>query len=400
MPNFTDRYLRSLTATGQNRRLYEGGADRGFCLQVTVAGSIIFEQQYTVDGKTRFQRLGRYPETTLAVARLKARDVRSLVDQGIDPKHRQVDTGTVAQLMEAYLAHLESKGRKTTTNIRRSIEANFLAKFGDRPAKDIQPRDIRETLYQLIKRDARTHANRLRSHLHAMFRYGVHHDNDPKSLSSAMTFQIENNPVANVPRDQSAERVGQRVLSWEEIRQVWHDERLSLPSRLAIQLILVTGGQRVRMITGAPWSEIDIKESLWLVPGSRMKARQDHLIPITDIAMSAIGDLAFLYPHSDWLFPSRHNPAATKPQDLCTLPHAIQGYCKLAGMEPWVPKDLRRTAKTRMGEIGIAKDIRDRIQGHAMQDVSSRHYDRYSYVSEKREALERWEKHLGDLLRG
>lgn len=41
-----------------------------------------------------------------------------------------------------------------------------------------------------------------------------------------------------------------------------------------------------------------------------------------------------------------------------------------------------------MGETGISKEIRDRIQSYALNDVSSKHYDRYDYLTEKRRALE------------
>lgn len=50
-------------------------------------------------------------------------------------------------------------------------------------------------------------------------------------------------------------------------------------------------------------------------------------------------------------------------------------------------RDLRRTCKTLMGEAGISKEIRDRIQNHALNDVSSKHYDRYDYLPENAEHL-------------
>jgi len=43
-----------------------------------------------------------------------------------------------------------------------------------------------------------------------------------------------------------------------------------------------------------------------------------------------------------------------------------------------------------MGVAGISKEIRDRIQGHAFSDVSSKHYDRYDYFKEKQAALDVW----------
>lgn len=47
-----------------------------------------------------------------------------------------------------------------------------------------------------------------------------------------------------------------------------------------------------------------------------------------------------------------------------------------------------------MGEIGGRKAVRDRLQNHALNDVSSKHYDRYEYLAEKRHALELWESKL------
>jgi hypothetical protein len=50
-----------------------------------------------------------------------------------------------------------------------------------------------------------------------------------------------------------------------------------------------------------------------------------------------------------------------------------------------------------MGELGVEKSVRDRLQNHALQDVSSRHYDRYDYQKEKLSALLTWEKWLLNL---
>jgi hypothetical protein len=36
----------------------------------------------------------------------------------------------------------------------------------------------------------------------------------------------------------------------------------------------------------------------------------------------------------------------------------------------------------------MSKEIRDRIQNHALQDVSSKNYDRWTYIPEKRVAMD------------
>ena len=74
--------------------------------------------------------------------------------------------------------------------------------------------------------------------------------------------------------------------------------------------------------------------------------------------------------------------------------HAVLHAARALGIPPLQARDLRRTWKTLTGEIGLSLDIRNRIQGHALQDVGSRHYDRHSYLPEKRAAMEQWERAL------
>ena len=79
------------------------------------------------------------------------------------------------------------------------------------------------------------------------------------------------------------------------------------------------------------------------------------------------------------------------------MAQAIRNYCKQQSVKSFQPKDFRRTIKTKMGELGVDKSIRDRLQNHALQDVSSRHYDRYDYQKEKLSALLSWGKWLLNL---
>jgi len=61
-------------------------------------------------------------------------------------------------------------------------------------------------------------------------------------------------------------------------------------------------------------------------------------------------------------------------------------------------RDLRRTWKTLAGKAGVSKEIRDRIQNHALQDVSSKSYDRWTYMPEKRTGMDKWNAFVERLL--
>jgi hypothetical protein len=63
---------------------------------------------------------------------------------------------------------------------------------------------------------------------------------------------------------------------------------------------------------------------------------------------------------------------------------------------PFTVGDLRRTVETRLAALGVPQEVRARLQSHGLSGVQARHYDRYSYVAEVRDALLR----LFDLLNG
>ncbi|MOA59467.1 hypothetical protein D3C78_1840860 [compost metagenome] len=47
-----------------------------------------------------------------------------------------------------------------------------------------------------------------------------------------------------------------------------------------------------------------------------------------------------------------------------------------------------------MASLGITKEIRSWLLSHGRSDVQSVHYDRYSYLPEKKAALELWGRYL------
>jgi integrase len=52
--------------------------------------------------------------------------------------------------------------------------------------------------------------------------------------------------------------------------------------------------------------------------------------------------------------------------------------------------DLRRTLRTRMSGLGVEPHVCERVIAHEVGNAITQTYDRHSYLSEKRVALERW----------
>ena len=117
------------------------------------------------------------------------------------------------------------------------------------------------------------------------------------------------------------------------------------------------------------------------------------MIPLNEIAFDIIKNNP--KQHDVYLFPADSN---IEPLQVDGFSKAISRLLKRTTIEKFVPRDLRRTFKTLTGKAGISKEIRDRLQNHALQDVSSQHYDRYDYLKEKRVAMDIWNDYLANIL--
>lgn len=124
------------------------------------------------------------------------------------------------------------------------------------------------------------------------------------------------------------------------------------------------------------------------------------------------------YPESEFIFPdiryvkqlktweekkaagtrSINSLEPTRFTNTSTLAEAVWNYCRKTEFTRFTPRDLRRTFKTLGGQIKISKEVRDRIQNHSLNDISSKHYDRYDYFEEKIDGVMKWENKLLELL--
>lgn len=115
---------------------------------------------------------------------------------------------------------------------------------------------------------------------------------------------------------------------------------------------------------------------------------------LTTQAVAILTTLIDLY-GDGYLFPAR----AGAKGDIIGIPSVSRGASRMAGIKPFTPRDLRRTWKSRAGDAGIDRFTRDLIQQHAQTDTGSKHYDRFDYLPQMRDAMTKWEAWLADALK-
>ena len=305
-----------------------------------------------------------------------------------DPGHKQKAAKAirkaapaVADLLEEFW-DMELKHKITGKERKRLVVKDALPVWGNRKAALITRRDA-VLLVDDVRERAPITANRLQGVLVRMFNF------------AAERGILEHSPLAGMRK--KPEQARQRVLNDEELRLLWAAldlDNMTMDiyrvSKLALKMILLTG-QRPGEVCGMTWDEIDPK-GFWNIPAERRKGRVAQRVPLPGMALEIIEQARIYSGESRFVFASSHKNNSHLMTH--TLSKAIIRHWQEIGFkEPFTPHDLRRTLRTRLAEIGVDDVVAERVLGHKLQGIMAV-YNRHSYDTEKRQALERWAKKL------
>lgn len=357
---------------------------------------------------------------TLEDARKTYAEYARLLDSGIDPKahHERIERenaeqgrieqerllkaqqqGSIGQLFELYFDHLhKNKGLKHAKNSEAALRANVYPVWDlSAKADQITKTHVIKVLHLISERGANVLANRVRAYLSSAFKFGIEFDDSVLSLKNGIKFHIPFNPVTVVPKVLKNEAVGERVLTEVEVLGFWKmldDSAIHISRKLVFKLMIATG-QRLEEVSGMSWAELNLSESIWSLPSGRTKNHRAHIVPLNDIALSILQEAQSLNLHRQFVFPAKCN---TKSLPTDGFSQSLTRLLENSEIEKFSPRDLRRTFKTLAAKAGLSKEIRDRLQNHALNDVSSKHYDKYDYQTEKANAMRLWGNFLEKIL--
>jgi integrase len=390
---FTDIFIRNLKPKAS---LYDLREAEGFGIRVFPNGAKSWIYLYTFEGRKRRLTLGKYPALALKEARVQYVKAAERLAQGIDPatdRHQKRRSAleahrepTVAHLVEEYLERWAKPRKRSWARDQAILYKDVIPRWGKRKARDITRRDVVLLLDAIKARGAPIGANRTFEIVRRMFNFAV----ERGILDSTPTSHVK--PVAKENRRD-------RVLSRAELRQVWSSLEtapISHPIRLALQLILVTGQRKGEVIT-LEWADLDLKTAWWTIPAHKTKNGLVHRVPLSLMALNIIGELHRCRLSEQWVFASPIG-GSQRPITAPAVDHALR-RCEFEGVAHFTPHDLRRTMATALGELGFDRLIQDKALNHKDRTVGGI-YDRHSYDTEKRLALNAWADHLQAILTG
>lgn len=392
MGSFTAKKVQSVIKEAKPGRYGDGN---GLYLMIPKAGVAYWMCRYTFAGKRRGMTLGKYPQLSLAEAREQVVETQKTIRNGTDPlaerkRDEQVTISTVQDLFDDWYQDLE-KRLKHPKIPKRVVERDIAPSIGSLTLDSVTPMDVRAIVRKVTSSGRPTIANDALMYLKQLFNHGI--------KLGLLTY----NPASafNVNDAGGVEKSRDRALSTDELSKafaVFRENRTSFTrdNYLACALLVVLGVRKTEL-TEAKWSEFDLNNAKWSLPGERSKSGVGIAIPLPPQTMTWLEELQIRACGSPYVFPSRRiskQPHMGKD----TLNRAI---AKLFGKEPgkkeqpenkmgelteFTVHDLRRTCRSLLAELGVPGHIAERCLNHKLKGVEGI-YDRYDYFEERKQAL-------------
>lgn len=422
---------------------------RGFGLKVTSGGGKTYVYQYRIARPGEAERtapkrftIGRHGNLTPEQARKRAKELAALVEQGIDPRQRDLDAAAAKEqarseaeerarqegelafrrYADLWLDHYENeKGRRPKSVELAKVAVNRYLKpaLKEKPMPHIGRANIQPIIDAI---PVRRRATRRAVFAYASVLFGW----------AAKRGDIEGNPLVDMAKPEAPD-ARDRVLNDGELAEVWKASgKLDAPFGQFFRLLILTG-QRRSEVAAMSWDELDHATETWTIPAGRAKNGVAHIVPLSDAVVAELDSLAEAACQGKssaepgcWpkagpiLTTNRRTPIGSFSKAKRSLDTAIanarrgdegkgeqqdhyvtdEGTPEVEAIPEWRVHDLRRTLATGFQRLGIRFEVTEAVLNHVSgaKGGIAGIYQRHDWKKEKRSALDAWARHVATII--
>ncbi len=289
----------------------------GLYLRVNPPEQCSWVFRYMLHGRARWMGLGAYPLVALTDARARAADQRRLLLDKIDPIETREDKHTQAKLEAAkrvtfaecgarYIAAHQKEWRnaKHKAQWESTLKSYAYSVIGPLPVAAIDTALVQKVLTPIWNEKPET-AKRLRGRIEAILDY-----------ATVAEYRTGPNPA------RWKGHLSHMFARPSSIRPVEHHAALPYADQpdfmtslraqegiaaRALEFAILTVA-RTGEVLGARWPEINLRDKLWTIPAERMKAKKEHVVPLSPRAVEILEALKAETPDVEgYVFPGRQS---------------------------------------------------------------------------------------------
>ena len=388
-----------LTATAvKNAKPGRHSDGEGMYLLVTEARQKYWRFDYRFLGKYKTLALGVFPDTTLAMARSKRAEARTLLAGGQDPSIAKRKAKTIAKqkhdntfqsVAQKWLETTASQRKANTdTKLKSWLSRDVMPHLGHLPISEIKTTDVLTVLRKMEARGVFDSVLRVKQIVSRIMKFAVREglvERDPTyELQGPDTFRSKPTKHHAAITDPKAFGGLLRAIAGYEGHFV---------IKAALQLspmVFVRPGE----LRAMEWAEVDLKHATWSIPGHRMKMANDHIVPLSTQSVGLLRQLHLITGDHTLVFPSIKGEG--RPISENTLNAALNAI----GYDGTLHRahGFRASARTMLDEqLGYPAHLIEHQLAHAVKDANGRAYNRTSHLPERRAMMQCWADYLDKL---
>lgn len=350
----------------------------GLMLRVAPGGSKQWVWRGTVHGRRVDRGLGSVTYTTLAEARDIAFQYRKIARSGGDPRTARTGSGapTFDEAAEAVIDVHRGGWRNGRSERNWRAPLSYAATLARVPVDQITTGDLARVLLP-IWHDKPETARKLRTKLGMVMRWAIaegHRSDDPAGPALSAALPKHTAP----PRHHRSLPHGEIA---EALRIVDGSPRAWPVSKACLRFVVATAC-RSGEARHARWDEID--DHTWTIPGERTKTGRPLVVPLSAMALDALGEARGFADGSELVFPSpRSRPLSDGTMSKLLRENDIAGTVH----------GMRASFRSWAAEHGVPREVAEAQLGHVAARVE-RAYQRSDLLEARRRVMDDWSAYL------
>ena len=394
MQKLTALAVKQAKSKDKNYSMVDGG---GLYLLVKPQGKY-WRYNYRFGGKQKTLAIGVYPDTSLAGARLSHQSAREKLNNGIDPSEiRKVEkitkNLTASDLFDCvarewFNQKILDKSASHQARTLRILEKDLFPVIGSRPTSNITALELTAVLHKIQTRSVDI-AQRAKQVASAVFRYAVRTGRAEFDPARDLAGALRSRSQKHYSSITQPEEVGHLLIAIDGYKG-------TAVVKAALQLSILLF-QRPGEIRHMEWSEINWEKHLWEIPDTKMKMKQEHIVPLSTQAMSALSEIRGLTGRGRYVLPSARGGARPLSENGVRTALRTLGY----NNETITPHGFRAMARTLLDEVlNFPVDWIEHQLAHAVKDPNGRAYNRTKHLAQRHVMMQGWADYLDGLRTG
>ena len=384
----TDIQIRKWIRAGAPIAKSDGG---GLTFTLSAVGAAVWVLRFRHAGRRQEVTLGRYPDLSLAAARLMAAKKRLALVEGVNPadevrKAKSHRDWTIRELIRDYkelvLSTLaESTQRSYGRNLKR-IENGM----GAMSVQSVAPADVVAQIERV--KAGWVELFTLWCALRGIFKHAA----GKKLIVASPCAGIQLEAIIG----KRPEKRTRLMLTDDEIAVLMNAD-MNLEHLLSVRILLATG-VRISELNNALKANVHLEEKRWHIPKTKTGNAID--IPLSKAVAEWFETLIDVAGNSDYVLPARSRARMARYDGDA----AVSKDAMREAIDYWIdqhspkirrftPHDLRSTMKSHLRKLGVPREVSEMCLNHKLPGVEGI-YDQHTYYDERRGALEKWSDFL------